>query len=147
MPNTCSTPGDLFRSFSEEFQLPLITDKIILLTMIECPTNHPDLPSLFDPYVPNNPLLWAVFNQRQAGRALVDSLPNPTQCLLRTEARLTYASYLVSQFFLADAIDYFKHIGIVWLNSISKRSAYTRWIPVQPKVGILRLRSAIAHPG
>ena len=83
--------------------------------MIECPTSHPGLPALFNPFVPNNPSLWAVFLERQAGRALVDSLTNPTQCLLRTEARLTYASYRVSQSFLADAIDYFRHIGIVWL--------------------------------
>ncbi len=83
--------------------------------MIECPTNHPRLPALFDPYVPNNPSLWAVFRGRQAGRALVDSMPNPTQCLLRTEARLTYASSKISQSFLTDAIDYFRHNGIVWL--------------------------------
>ena len=83
--------------------------------MIECPTNHPGLPALFDPHVPNNPSLWAGFHERLAGRALVDSMPNPTQCLLRTVARLTYASYGMSQSFLADAVDYFRQIGIVWL--------------------------------
>src|SRR4030042_1945028 len=83
--------------------------------MIECPSNPPGLPALFDPNVPNNPALWAVFHGRLDGRALVDSLPNPSQCVLRTDARLTFASYKVSQSFLADAIDYLRHIGIVWL--------------------------------
>ena len=86
-----------------------------LPTMIECPIDHPNLPTLFDPHVPNNPALWAVFHGRHAGRALVDDLRNPSQCVLRTEAFLTYASRQMSPDFLADAIDYFRHIGHIWL--------------------------------
>ena len=36
--------------------------------MIECPINHPALPGLFDPQIPNNPALWAVLEGRHAGR-------------------------------------------------------------------------------
>lgn len=83
--------------------------------MIECNTNHPALPSLFDPHVPNNPVLWAVFEGRYAGQALVDDIQHPTQCVVRTEAVLTYASQQVSQSFLGEAIDYFRHTRPVWL--------------------------------
>ncbi len=83
--------------------------------LIECPIDHPALPDLFDAHVPNNPALWAVFHGRHAGRALVDDIHKPMQCLLRTEAALTYASRLVSLSFLTDAIEYFKHIGHIWL--------------------------------
>ena len=83
--------------------------------MIECPINHPGLPSLFDPHVPNNPALWAVFQGRHAGRAVVDDLQHPSQCLIRTEAVLTYASHLMSHSFLSEAIDYFRHNGHIWL--------------------------------
>src|SRR4030042_6422027 len=76
--------------------------------MIECPVEHLALPKLFDPHVPNNPALWAVFQGRLAGRALVDDLQHPSQCVLRTEANLTYASLHVNQDFLSEAIDRFR---------------------------------------
>jgi RimJ/RimL family protein N-acetyltransferase len=83
--------------------------------MIECPVEHPALPKLFDPLVPNNPALWAVFQGRHTGRALVDDLQHPSQCVLYTEAALTYASQKVSQDFLADIIDYFRQAEHIWL--------------------------------
>jgi GNAT superfamily N-acetyltransferase len=83
--------------------------------MFEFPVNHPALAYLFDPHVPNNPALWAVFHGWHAGRAVVDDLQSPTQCLLRTEALLTYASKGMSQLFLAKAIAYFIQFGPVWL--------------------------------
>ncbi len=84
--------------------------------MIEFLTNHPGLPALFDPHVPNNPVLWAVFRNRLTGKALVDDLENPSQCVLRCgEIYLTFASKLISQSFLAEAIFYFRHSGRIWL--------------------------------
>jgi len=83
--------------------------------MIEYPADHPALPALFDPHVPNNAALWAVFQGRHAGRALVDDPQHPTQCVVRTEAVLTYASYQVSQAFLAQAIERFRQVGHIWL--------------------------------
>ena len=84
--------------------------------MIECPVDHPALPCLFDPHVPNNPALWAVFEGWHAGQALVDDLQQPSQCVLRTEAVLTYASRMVSQGFLAEAINHFRQSGRIWLT-------------------------------
>jgi hypothetical protein len=83
--------------------------------MIECPVDHPTLSSLFDPHVPNNAVLWAVFQGRYAGRALVDDFPHPSQCVLRTEAVLTYASHMISEGFLAEAINHFRQLGRIWL--------------------------------
>ena len=83
--------------------------------MNECPVDHPGLPSLFDPHIPNNPALWAVFEGQHAGRAVVDDLQHPSQCMVRTDAVLTYASHRMSQSFLAETIDYFRHIGHIWL--------------------------------
>jgi RimJ/RimL family protein N-acetyltransferase len=83
--------------------------------MIECPMDHPALPGLFDPQVPNNPALWAVFLGRHSGKALVDELNIPSQCVLRTDATLTYASRHVSQDFLVEAINHFQLNGQIWL--------------------------------
>ncbi len=83
--------------------------------MIECAADHPALPGLFDPRIPNNPALWAVFEGRHTGRAVVDCLENPCQCLLRTEADLTYASRGIRSEFLKQAIEFFRPIGHMWL--------------------------------
>lgn len=83
--------------------------------MIECTPVHPRLADLFDPHVPNNPALWSVFFGRHAGRAVVDDLGSPRQCLVRTEAVLTYASRGIEPAFLQEAITYFRQIGPIWL--------------------------------
>jgi RimJ/RimL family protein N-acetyltransferase len=83
--------------------------------MIECPTDLPALPGLFDPHIPNNPSLWAVFSGRHTGQALVDDLQQPTQCLVHTGALLTYASRQMSQDFLTMAIEQFQRSDPVWL--------------------------------
>ena len=83
--------------------------------MEECPVSHPVLPGLFDPHIPNNPALWAVFQGRHSGRAFVDGLEENCQCLVRTDAALTYASRKISREFLWDGIKRFKHIGPIWL--------------------------------
>jgi GNAT superfamily N-acetyltransferase len=83
--------------------------------MIEIPVTHPDLPGLFDPHIPNNPALWAVLLGKHQGRALVDNAQHPTQCVLRTEAVLTYASLGVTQTFLAEALEYFSQANPIWL--------------------------------
>jgi hypothetical protein len=59
--------------------------------VIECPVNHPALPALFDPMIPDHPALWAVLKERHTGRAMVDNEEHPTQCVLRTDAALTYS--------------------------------------------------------
>ncbi len=83
--------------------------------MHNCPLDHPALPALFDPSVPNNPALWAVFKGRHTGRAVVDNLRRPSQCVVRTDAALTFSSREISQPFLHEAIAHFREIGDVWL--------------------------------
>ena len=83
--------------------------------MFACPTNQPALPALFDPSLPNKPALWAVLEGRHSGRSLVDDLVHPTQCLLRTDACLTYPSIQISQTFLDQAIGHFRATESVWL--------------------------------
>jgi len=83
--------------------------------MIECPIDHPALPGLFNPHVPNNPALWAVFHGHHTGRAVVDELDHPSQCVLRSDAVMTYASRDVSQPFLEAALDHFRRVGPIWL--------------------------------
>ena len=86
-----------------------------IFIMIDCQVSHPSLPCLFDPLVANNPSLWAVFLGKLAGQAVVDNLERPTQCLLRTEAYLTYASRYMSPAFLEEAIERIKQTGPIWL--------------------------------
>jgi len=83
--------------------------------MLECPTDHPALPALFDPHVPNNPALWAVFHGRHTGRALVDRLPDPTQAVLYTDAVMTYASRDISAEILHEAIENLRPSLPIWL--------------------------------
>jgi len=83
--------------------------------VIECPVNHPALPALFDPAVPDNPALWAVLKGRHTGRAVVDDVEHSTQCVLRTDAALTYGSRQISQAFLREAMARFQKIGPIWL--------------------------------
>ena len=83
--------------------------------MYDCPVNHPDLPQLFDPTVPDNPALWAVFEGRHAGRAVVDDVEHPAHCVVRTEAVLTFSSRRVKPTFLSEAIAHVGKFGAIWL--------------------------------
>ncbi len=83
--------------------------------MIECPVDHPALPQLFDPHVPNNAALWSVLLGRHRGKVVVDNLERPTQCVVHTDAVMTYASREVSQHFLEDALDHLAHSVPIWL--------------------------------
>jgi RimJ/RimL family protein N-acetyltransferase len=81
----------------------------------DCPVDHPALPGLYNTHIPNNPPLWAAFQGRHTGRAVVDDMLSPTQCVLRTDMCLTFASTKVSQHFLAESIHLFRQAGQVWL--------------------------------
>jgi hypothetical protein len=74
--------------------------------------------------MPDNPVLWAALSGRNAGRALVDDLDNPSQCLLRTDAVLTFASRQISQAFLDEALDRFgrkDEVWLIWPTGLSSR--------------------------
>lgn len=83
--------------------------------MIEISVNHPALKRLFDSNVPNSPALWAVLLGRHTGKVVVDSRQKPTQCVLRTDAALTYFSPKTQQAFLDESIEYFRLTGSIWL--------------------------------
>jgi hypothetical protein len=83
--------------------------------MQECPLDHPALPSLFGSKVPDNPVLWSVLKGCHSGKALVDNIHNPSQCVIRTDAILTFFSCLISQSFLNQAIAHFRQTDSVWL--------------------------------
>jgi RimJ/RimL family protein N-acetyltransferase len=91
--------------------------------MHEYPVTHPSLPALFDPSVPDNPVLWAVFKGRHTGAAVVDDVQQPSQCVVRTDAVMTFASRQISQPFLDKAMAHFRKIGDVWLTWPAPESA------------------------
>ena len=81
--------------------------------LIAC--DDPALPRLFNPELPNSPALWAVLLGNYAGTALVDQFPSPTECVLRTNAALTYIGVHTSQSFLNQALIHLRAKGPVWL--------------------------------
>jgi GNAT superfamily N-acetyltransferase len=83
--------------------------------MIEISATNPTLPGLFKGHLPNKAQLWAVLQGRAIGSAVVDRLPNPSECMIRTDAALTYFSQGTSQAFLEAALTHFRKIGLVWL--------------------------------
>ena len=70
---------------------------------------------LFDPDMPNSPALWAVIKGNHSGEVVVENNRNPSQCVLRTSAALTYVGNVTSQKFLETAINHFRKKGSVWL--------------------------------
>jgi GNAT superfamily N-acetyltransferase len=83
--------------------------------MYDYPVNIPSLQEFFDPDLPNSSALWAVLKGNHSGRAVVDNVQSPSQCILRTGAALTYFSDQTSQAFLDEAITHFRGVGPVWL--------------------------------
>ncbi len=59
-------------------------------------------------------MLWAVLLGRNGGRAWVDDVQKPAQCVLRTDSTLAFASRQISQAFLHEAIAHLRHMGAVW---------------------------------
>ena len=83
--------------------------------MIELSASDPILEQLFDPNQPNSPALWAVLKGNHPGKAFVDKVHHPSQCVVRTDAVLTYISKQVQQSFLNDAIASIREKGPIWL--------------------------------
>ena len=78
-------------------------------------TNDPALHKLFDINLPNSPALWAVLKGNHTGKVLVNDQNNPTQCVLRTDAALTYFGGQIRQEFLDEAVRRFRELGLIWL--------------------------------
>ena len=88
--------------------------------MQEYPVDLAALARLFDPSVPDNPVLWAVLKGRHTGKAVVDDARQPSLCVLRTDAVLTFLSQQIDQLFLNEAVAHFRKTGDVWLVWQSK---------------------------
>ena len=97
--------------------------------MREFPASDPLLEQLFDPCLPNSPALWAVLKGNHTGKALVDNVHYPEQCVLRTDAVLTYFSNQTQQSFLDDAIASFGEKEPIWLVWPHKTSLHPPEIP------------------
>jgi RimJ/RimL family protein N-acetyltransferase len=85
--------------------------------MFEVPATHPDLSALFDPEISNNPMLFATLLGHAPGRAWVDDLSNPLQCMVRINGLLVFLSRDATQAFLEEGLDVikqFSHVGLVW---------------------------------
>lgn len=83
--------------------------------MYDFPVNNLVFQELFDLDLPNSPALWAVLKGNYGGNALVDDAQRPSQCVLRTDAALSYFSRQTSQAFLDEAVSRFRKAGPVWL--------------------------------
>jgi len=83
--------------------------------MYDYPADNAALQELFDPNLPNSPALWAVLKGNHLGKAVVDNKQHPSQCVLRTDAVLSYFSQQTSQAFLDEGIAHFRRVGPVWL--------------------------------
>ena len=83
--------------------------------MQECPLDFPVLPTLFDPLVMDNSVLWSALKGCHSGKALVDDIRFPSHCLIRTDAILTFCNSLISSSFLNQAIAHFRQTESVWL--------------------------------
>ena len=100
--------------------------------MIEIQTTHPNLPGLFDPKVPNNPILFATLMGHTPGRAWVDDPVNPSQCMVRVNGLLVFLSNNVDQAFLEGGFDIIKKFSHVVY--VSRRGETTLQIPTADRI-------------
>ena len=85
--------------------------------MFELPPTDPRLPALFDPEIPNNPMLFATLLGRVPGRAWVDDPASPTHAMVRINGLLVFLSRNATQAFLEqglETIKQFSHVGLIW---------------------------------
>ena len=100
--------------------------------MIEVQTTHPNLPALFDPKTPNNPILFATLRGHTPGRAWVDDSDIPSQCMVRVNGLLVFLSNGVDQAFLEKGFDVIKQFSHVVF--VSRRGESTLQIPKADRI-------------
>jgi RimJ/RimL family protein N-acetyltransferase len=90
--------------------------------MIEVPAAQSNLSALFDPDIPNNPMLFATLLGNTPGRAFVDDPNNPSYCMVRTNEALVFFSQQASQDFFDQGLAHarqFGHVALIWQSSTS----------------------------
>jgi RimJ/RimL family protein N-acetyltransferase len=115
-----------------------------MISLYEHPAFDPDLKELFGSSLPNSPALWAVLKGNHTGKAVVDRIQKPGQCVVRTDAALTYFSNQTQQAFLNDAIAYFRDMGPVWL--VWPHKTYLQPPEINDAIIIHRLEFFNANP-
>jgi RimJ/RimL family protein N-acetyltransferase len=100
--------------------------------MIEVQATHPNLSALFDPKIPNNPILFATLMGHTPGRAWVDDPGNPSQCLVRVNGSLVFISSSADQAFLEEGFEIIKQFSHVVF--VSRRGESTLQIPKADRI-------------
>ena len=88
--------------------------------MFDVPLDHPGLAPLFDPLMPNHPVLLAMLRGDNPGRAFVDQRSNPTHGIVRSQDGWAFFSQHATQAFLEQGLDHLRtlgHVIVIWPSS------------------------------
>jgi GNAT superfamily N-acetyltransferase len=80
---------------------------------------HPSLPGLFDPAIPNAPMLFAILEGRLPGRAVADDPHDPTLAAVQTAEWMAFVSRTESQADFDSALNALRRdamVGIAWAD-------------------------------
>lgn len=85
--------------------------------MLELTEGIERLAPLFDPNIPNHPMLFGILHGRNLGQVVVDQTTAPQHAAIRTMDGLLFTSRSLQPAFLQEAINHFRatgHVGLVW---------------------------------
>ncbi len=85
--------------------------------MLEVTLDHPGLMPLFNPTMPNHPVLLAMLLGDNPGRAFVDQLENPAHAVIRTQDGWAFFSQAAPQAFLEQGLAHLRtisHVILIW---------------------------------
>jgi GNAT superfamily N-acetyltransferase len=88
--------------------------------MHEVPLDHPGLAPLFNPMMPNHPVLLAMLRGDNPGRAFVDQPGHPTHGIVRSQDSWVFFSQHATQEFLEQGLDRMRmlgHVILIWPSS------------------------------
>ena len=105
--------------------------------MYSLPATRPDLLRLFATETHCRSLLFSILEGRNPGEILVDNQEQPSQCIIRSGVRMTFASRNVSQGFLDEAIARLRTTGGVAL--VGKQDGKCAWNAPDPDFVVERL--------
>jgi GNAT superfamily N-acetyltransferase len=86
-------------------------------SMFEVAVDHPGLAPLFDPTMPNHPVLLAILGGDNPGRAFVDQVENPAHAIIRTQDGWAFFSQHAPQAFFDAGLEQLRsisHVILIW---------------------------------
>jgi RimJ/RimL family protein N-acetyltransferase len=105
--------------------------------MHRLPSPTPALEQLFDPGSPGSAMLYSMLERSTPGEFLVDDPGNPSQCIVRSPSRITYASRGVTQAFFDEALTELRTTaGVALVRAPDHDEA---WSPPEPDLIVERL--------